>query len=65
MPPSWWLMASHEPAPVLLPSLWEGGRERVMAPGGRSTEREKKQKDRERVSRVKGGRDDALIQDGE
>lgn len=25
MPTFCWLMASHEPAPVLLPSLWEGG----------------------------------------
>lgn len=63
MPRFWWLMASQEPAPVLLPSLWEGRRERVMAPGGkRSTEaqRERKReknrsKDREGVSGMKGG----------
>lgn len=62
----WWLMASHEPAPVLLPSLWEGGRERVMAPGGqgsteaqREREQERKQyKDTERVRRMK---DDGMM----
>lgn len=34
MPRFWWLMASHEPVPVLLPMQPVGGRERVMAPGG-------------------------------
>lgn len=54
-----WLMASHEPAPVLLPSLWEGGRERVMVPGGKrhtEAQREKEGKKTEvRIGRELAG----------
>ncbi len=45
-----WLMASHESAPVLLPSLWEGGGKRVMAPGGKRPTEVQRERERERES---------------
>lgn len=72
MPCFWWLMASHEHAPILLPNLWEGGKERSDDAGGknreRSLEREKKKntsKDRGRFGRMNGRRKHTLIQGGE
>lgn len=50
MLPFWWLMASHEPAPVLLPSLWEGGKERVMVPGGEKEVQKPGERTRESLS---------------
>lgn len=63
MPSFCWLMASHEPVPVLLPSLWEGGWKRAMVPGGErraEAQRESERwrgnrcKDRERTGWMKG-----------